>query len=211
MKPIHFLVVLFLFLIPKTAQAQQSNDFLIGEIQHYQDSLETMFKDSEESPLTLEDFQNFEELDFYPIDLDYYIVADFIRTPNEEPFLMPTTVERVQQPVYEKYGEVHFTLHGEKIELPVYQSHDLRDQEEWEDYLFLPFKDATNGKETYGGGRYLELWITGGDSIIVDFNRAYNPYCAYNYAYSCPIVPRENRITVPVYAGERNFIKPKAD
>ena len=118
---------------------------------------------------------------------------------------MPTTRKRVEQPIYEKYGEVHFTLNGQEIKLPVYQSHSLREDEEWKNYLFLPFKDATNGKITYGGGRYLELWYTGGDTIVVDFNRAYNPYCAYNYNYSCPIVPKANWLDIPIEAGERKF------
>ncbi|HCD52165.1 MAG TPA: hypothetical protein DEQ34_06950 [Balneolaceae bacterium] len=201
----YFSILLLSILALSTSNAQEINKALIAEIQHYQDSLENDFWNPELSPLRKKDFENFEGLDFFPIDTDYYIVADFVRTPGEEPFEMPTTRKRVEQPIYEKYGEVHFTLNGQEIKLPVYQSHSLREDEEWKNYLFLPFKDATNGKITYGGGRYLELWYTGGDTIVVDFNRAYNPYCAYNYNYSCPIVPKANWLDIPIEAGERKF------
>ena len=201
------LLALFLFIGLSSLQAQTRNELLIKEIAHYQDSLENIMRSPEESPLTSSDFATFDSLDFYPINLKYYIVAKFVRTPNQPPFKMATTQARVQKPVYEKYGEVHFSLDGEEIILPVYQSHDLREIEEWKNYLFLPFKDPTNKTETYGGGRYLELWITGTDSILVDFNRSYNPYCAYNIAYSCPIVPKENTLPVPIYAGERKYKK----
>tara|TARA_R110000868_G_scaffold1211_1_gene9271 strand:- start:41915 stop:42541 length:627 start_codon:yes stop_codon:yes gene_type:complete len=202
-----FLIYISILFLAVPAFAQQTNNALVQEIKHYQDSLENDFRDRDISPLLEEDFNSFKGLEFYPIDTKYYIIADFKRTPNEKPFLMPTTIERAQKPVYEKYGEVSFSLDGRDIVLPVFQSHSLREQEEWKSYLFLPFRDKTNGKETYGGGRYLELWITGEDTIVVDFNRAYNPYCAYNYNYSCPIVPKENIIALPIYAGEKNFSK----
>ncbi|MFA5669003.1 MAG: DUF1684 domain-containing protein [Balneolaceae bacterium] len=202
-----FLISLFILVACTTMYSQaQTKVELIASIQHYQDSLDTDFRNPELSPLTEIDFKNFKGLDFYPIDLDYYIKAKFVRTPNEPPFAMPTTTPREEPAMYEKYGEVHFTLNGESVELPVYQSHSLREEPEWENYLFLPFKDATNGKLTYGGGRYLELWMDGADTIIVDFNKAYNPYCAFNIKYSCPIVPKENRMNIAIYAGEKNFI-----
>ena len=201
--------LLFLLLVTSTGVlAQTDKTQLIQEIAHYQDSLENIMRIPEESPLSYTDFANFDSLDFYPINLDYYIVAKFVRTPNQEPFEMATTRARVQQPIYEKYGEIYFELEGQEIMLPVYQSHDLREMEEWKNYLFLPFRDPTNKTETYGGGRYLELWNTGANSIVVDFNRAYNPYCVYNTKYSCPIVPRENNLTVPVYAGEKRYKNP---
>ena len=205
MRYAHFLLLL---LFPLSINGQSVEELLIREIAHYQDSLENIMRIPSESPLSPADFANFDSLDFYPINLNYYIVAKFVRTPNQQPFEMATTRARVQQPVYEKYGEVYFLLNGSEIKLPVYQSHDLREQEEWKNYLFLPFRDPTNKTETYGGGRYLELWNTGADSIVVDFNRAYNPYCVYNTKYSCPIVPRENNLPLPIYAGEKRYKKP---
>jgi uncharacterized protein (DUF1684 family) len=80
-------------------------------------------------------------------------------------------------------------------------------QEEYRDYLFLPFADLTNGEETYGGGRYLDLTIPTGNTILLDFNKAYNPYCAYNPKYSCPLVPKQNRLDIPIIAGVKAFKK----
>lgn len=178
-----------------------------NEILFFQDSLNTEFRDPEETPLTPEDLRTFEGLDFFPIDLDYYVVAAFIRTPHQKPFEMQTTTAEVK--IYEKYGEAHFTLHDKKIVLNIYQSHELRETEKYRDYLFLPFKDQTNGEETYGGGRYLGLWMheEAPDSIVVDFNKAYNPYCVYNVTYSCPLVPKANWMEVPIYAGVKDFKK----
>lgn len=201
------LLFTFLFLVGGMSLvfAQSSDEAIIQEIKTYRDSLNTAFQNPEESPLTPKDFESFTGLDFFPIDLDYYIRAEFIRTPNQEPFLMPTTTAEVK--TYEKYGEITFSLHGKNVVLNVYQSHELRETEKYRDYLFLPFRDKTNGEETYGGGRYLEMWIPEGDSVIVDFNKAYNPYCVYNVKYSCPLVPKSNWMEVPVYAGVKDFKK----
>lgn len=98
-----------------------------------------------------------------------------------------------------RYGQFHFTVDGKECVLTAYQSADHPE------HLFLPFKDATNGTETYGAGRYIDVSAQPDASVhyVIDFNLAYNPYCAYNPAYSCPVVPRENFLTVPIRAGER--------
>ena len=100
-----------------------------------------------------------------------------------------------------------FDLKGKPFKLNIYQNQDLIKKEGFEDYLFLPFLDNTNGEESYGGGRYIDMRIPDGDTIIVDFNSAYNPYCAYNEKYSCPIVPRENYLDTEVRAGVKAFKK----
>jgi len=82
---------------------------------------------------------------------------------------------------------------------------ELKEDEGYEDYLFLPFTDATNGNETYGGGRYIDLSIPNGDQIVIDFNKAYNPYCTYNKKYSCPIVPSQNALDIEIFAGVKAF------
>ena len=87
----------------------------------------------------------------------------------------------------------------------VYQNLLLRETEEFKDYLFLPFADLTNGEQTYGGGRYIDLSIPDKDSIIINFNTAYNPYCAYNAKYSCPLVPKENHLDYSIEAGVKKF------
>ncbi|MEX0721162.1 MAG: DUF1684 domain-containing protein [Balneolaceae bacterium] len=185
--------------------AQQPDSIIVKEVVEFREELNADFKDPGESPLTEEDFADFSSLDFFPIDLTYHINARFIRTSDQKPFKMATTTER--SPVYEKYGEAHFTLKGQNIALNIYQSHELRETEEYRDYLFLPFTDETNGEETYGGGRYLELWIPEADTITVDFNKAYNPYCVYNYKYSCPLVPDNNHIPLKINAGVKDYNK----
>ncbi|MCE3229111.1 MAG: hypothetical protein K0S32_3662 [Bacteroidetes bacterium] len=136
---------------------------------------------------------------FYPVDMKFCIEADFKKTPGENTFEMKTTGTR--RPMYYKFGEIHFTIDGKKLQLNVYQSMDLLNKPEYKDYLFVPFTDLTNGKETYGGGRYIDLRIPKSDKIIVDFNKAYNPYCAYNHKYSCPIPPKENALDTEIKAG----------
>src|SRR5690606_22205799 len=102
---------------------------------------------------------------------------------------------------------LNFQLKGKEYQLNVYQGQDLMKEEGYEDYLFLPFIDDTNGEESYGGGRYIDLRIPEGDSMVIDFNSAYNPYCAYNEKYSCPIVPRENYVDTEVRAGVKAYKK----
>jgi uncharacterized protein (DUF1684 family) len=100
---------------------------------------------------------------------------------------------------------VSFTLLGASHALELYQGEDMMTKAGFEDYLFLPFLDETNGIETYGGGRYIDARIPKGDTLIIDFNTAYNPYCAYNSNYSCPVVPRANYLKVKIKAGVKAF------
>ncbi len=138
-------------------------------------------------------------LDFFPANDTFSVTAIFKRTAKEKAFPMKTTTERL--PEYLKYGELHFQLKGKSCQLNVYQNVQLMKKQGFEDYLFLPFTDLTNGSETYGGGRYIDFKIPKTKSVILDFNKAYNPYCAYNEAYSCPIPPPENFIAEEVRAG----------
>ena len=118
---------------------------------------------------------------------------------------MKTTTNRVSEK--RVFGVLSFMLKGEEYELSIYQGKDLMHREGFEDYLFLPFFDETNGDETYGGGRYIDARIPEGDIMTIDFNKAYNPYCAYNDKYSCPIVPRKNYLAMKVEAGVKAFKK----
>ena len=102
-------------------------------------------------------------------------------------------------------GILSFTINGQLLKLNVYQSEPEIDSDADSDYLFLPFLDATNGETSYGGGRYIDLTIPTTDELIIDFNKAYNPYCAYNEKYSCPIVPRENYLALEIRAGVKRF------
>lgn len=170
-----------------------------------QDQLNQEYLDPEKTILSSEDFESFSGLEFYPISEDFMVEASFIRTPDEKPFLMTTSTARL--PEYVKYGELHFTLKEQAFKLDVYQSLDLAQEEEYADYLFLPFTDETNANGSYGGGRYTDLRIPESDTILLDFNRAYNPYCAYNLEYSCPVPPPENDLPIAIEAGVKAFHK----
>lgn len=178
-----------------------------NEVRVFQNKLNNQFADSGASPLTSEDIKTFEELDFFPIDLDYRVEADFELIHNAPVFEMPTTTDRL--PLYKKYGIASFKIKGKKLTLTLYQNQKLIKDEQYKTYLFLPFNDATNGDTTYGGGRYIDLEIPeeGSSTITIDFNQAYNPYCVYNYKYSCPIPPRENSLDVSIPAGVKAYEK----
>lgn len=180
--------------------------YSLKDSEQAQEKLNTAYTNPETSILLKADFEAFKGLEFFPLDEKYIIQARFVRTPGEEPFEMSTTTERT--PVYEKYAEVHFRIDNEDLKLNVYRDTSFINRPGLEDYLFLPFYDLTNGIETYGGGRYLDLRIPSGDTIIIDFNRTYNPYCVYNPKYSCPIPPEENDLPVEIRAGVLDFKNP---
>jgi len=199
--------LLLILLISLTACSQKKEIFddYIASIKDFQFELNTKYADKENSPLTKKDLKKFKSLDFFPIDSTYKIVAKFVRTPNETPFEMTTTTSRKSIEV--KYGEVHFTLNNTPLKLNIYQNQELKLEEEYKNYLFLPFTDLSNSNGSYGGGRYIDLEIPEGNTIVIDFNRAYNPYCAYNEKYSCPIPPRENNLSVAIKAGVKDYHK----
>jgi uncharacterized protein len=181
------------------------------DIRAYRKKQNDTFRNPAETPLSPEERGKFTELNYFPIDLAFRVEAEFVKHEKPEFFLMETTTGR--KPPYSKYGEVHFTLSGEKHMLVVYQSPDIIKRPGYEDYLFIPFTDTTNGNETYEIGRYLEVRIgeisgTDFNRLVLDFNKAYNPYCAYSPHYSCPIPPAENTLEIAVIAGEKKY-KPR--
>lgn len=189
-----------LFLIASTVFSQEKS---VQTSLEYQNQLNEEFADSLKSPLTEMDRAVFKGLDFFKIDEKFIVNAIFIRTKREKTFKMKTSTARM--PLYKKYGELHFTLEGKEMKLNVYQNLDLIKLEEYKDYLFLPFSDLTCGKESYIGGRYVDMRMQKGKTWTIDFNKAYNPYCAYNYEYSCPIVPLENDLDIEINAGVKKF------
>lgn len=167
----------------------------------WQKSQNAMFKDASKSPLTKKDLKDFEGLDFFPFDSTFVVTATLEQNPDSEWFKMKTTTDEVTEERI--YGILRFNLKGKSFRLNIYQSKERI--EGFEDYLFLPFLDNTNGDTTYGGGRYIDLRIQESDTIEIDFNKAYNPYCAYNEKYSCPIVPRVNYLDVKIEAGLKDY------
>lgn len=186
-----------------TAFKTPSSRQIINEIKDFQDDLNLSYGNPEESPLTEEDRINFKGLQFFEIDTSYHVVSNFLETPNTAPFRMKTTTDRL--PTYRKFGEASFRLNGKDMTLNVYKNIDLMKDPEYEDYLFIPFTDETNGSDSYGGGRYLDVEMPEGNRMIINFNMAYNPYCAYNAKYSCPIPPAENHLETEIKAGVKAF------
>lgn len=174
-----------------------------SSVEKFQKELNTEYADAKTSPLTAEDLAVFKALDFYPINEKFFVTAKFIRTENEKPFEMKTSTDR--KPLYVKYGEAHFVIDGLNYKLNIYRNIELSKKEEYKDYLFLPFSDLTSGKESYIGGKYIDMKTPKGDTIIIDFNTSYNPYCAYNHKYSCPKVPLENDLNIEIKAGVKKF------
>ena len=193
-----FSILLFsLFLLLNCDNRKRFNT----DLTPFQREINDFFKDASVSPLKKRDLKNFRGLDFFTYDSTYLVTAKLTKTPKEKPFMMLTTTDMVVE--YIKYGTVSFELLDNQYSLDIYKN--LEDPNE-RDNLFLPFLDDTNGNESYGGGRYINLSIPQGDNLIIDFNSAFNPYCVYDEKYSCPIVPRENYLPLEIKAGVMNFL-----
>lgn len=161
------------------------------------------FRDPERSPLETWEVPRFKGLNYFKIDPAFKVTARFLRTPYEKKFKMPTSSGTTK--VHVKYGTLSFRLGDRPYVLGVYQSESLSQTGKYKDYLLIPFTDATNGKDTYGGGRYIDFEIPSSEVVTLDFNLAYNPSCAYSSRYNCPIPPRENRLKTKIRAGERAY------
>jgi uncharacterized protein (DUF1684 family) len=163
-------------------------------LEHFRQQKDAFFRTSPHSPLTTGQRENFEGLHYFPENpnLDLKVEVE----PFEDPQQIQIQTNTGDVQAYERYGRFHFDIEGEEASLTVYHN---------ENGYFLPFADALAGEETYGAGRYLEPEPLSDGRFHVDFNMAYNPYCAYNPRWSCPITPPENRLQVPIRAGEKNF------
>ncbi len=199
MKIIAFLT--FIICFGSTLYAQYDSAAALKDILQFQDELNNEYRSPETSPLSKEKRMSFARINFFATDLRYTVTAKFTRTPDENFFNMPASGK--ENKAYVKYAEVTFSLLGQRYKLNVYQSLELLQNRKYRDYLFIPFRDATSGEETYGGGRYIDLLIPLSDTISIDFNKAYQPYCAYTEGYNCPIPPKENYLPVKIEAGVR--------
>jgi uncharacterized protein len=180
---------------------------LIGKTE-YQQKLNASYKDASTSPLKTSDLKNFKGLDFFPIDSSFIVIAELKRTENAPIFEMATTTDR--KPLYKEFGILKFTLNRKNHELTIYQSQDDSKDEKYKNYLFLPFTDDTSGNESYGGGRYMDVMTTDikkDNTILLNFNNTYNPYCAYNDKYSCTLTPKKNHLNIEINAGVKTFKK----
>ena len=179
----------------------QTDSATIKDVKHFQGELRMEYDNPNTSPLSAKAKQIFKGIHFFPVNSAYAVDARFVRTPDEKPFQMSTSSG--MRKTYVKFAEVFFMINNKEYKLNVYQSQDLLKSVEYKDYLFIPFTDATSGNETYEGGRYLDLTIPTSDHILLNFNKAYHPYCAYTEGYNCPIPPQENTLPVRIEAGVR--------
>ena len=193
------IVIIFSFSCREKKRYQDVN------LTEYQRQVNNYFKDASVSPLKPKDLKNFQGLDFFEFDSIYVVKAKIEETKESLPFKMKTTTDIPAD--VRKYADLFFQITDKEFELSVYENLEYEGVEGYENYLFLPFLDETNENETYGGGRYLDLFLNGTDSIIIDFNKAYNPKCVYDENFSCPIVPRKNFLNIRIEAGVKNFIK----
>ena len=183
---------------------QSSDDLALKEIEKHRKEQTATLK-SKTSPLPIKERKKFKGLKYYPANLNYRVEATFVKHNTPVLFKMKTTTTRL--PDYIKYGEAHFTIQNQNFVLEVYQSPDVSKMKGYENHLFIPFTDETNGEETYEVGRYIDITIPTDDKIILDFNLSYNPYCSYNANYSCPIPPEANHLSIAITAGEMKYKK----
>ncbi len=184
----------------------RSQDEYSWEIKQFRHQKDQFFATSPEAPIPAHERKQFQGLRYFEPDPAYRVDAELVRFPTAEIVQLGTTTGRITQ--HYRYGEARFTLGGRPCRLTVYKSVDAHEDHTDDDReLFLPFRDATTGQESYGAGRYLEVEedSAGLDRVTIDFNLAYSPWCSYSEQYSCVLPPAENTLPVPVRAGERSY------
>lgn len=191
-----FLVLILIVSLPCFGQDYNT------QLAVYRKSYAEEFLKDDHSPLKKADLKL---LRFYEADSTYRITAKAEILPVAPGFIMPVFSGKGSE--YIRYALLKFVLKGQPVTLTVYKSTILSSNPGYVDYLFLPFTDKTNGEDTYAGGRYIDLSVkdfTNG-LVIIDFNKAYNPYCAFSAGYFCPKPPDENKLDIRIEAGEKNF------
>lgn len=191
-----FLLFVFVFASVLSVSAQE-NDYDTEMADFRAEKLEEW----EALQLSEADREDYGKLTYFPLTDKFKVEARFVRTEGESSFKMPTSGKR--RPEYVKYGELHFSLDGKMLQLTVYQNIALVKKPGFEKYLFVPFTDHSSGNLTYGGGRYIDVRIPDGETMLLDFNKCYQPYCSYGPYWSCPIPPKENALDVEILAGEK--------
>lgn len=170
---------------------------MMTELEQLRAAKDDFFKNHFQSPLSAAQKKNFTGLEYFPENDALRFVLPLERYAQPEAIQMQTSKGDVRD--YLRVGQIRFPVNGQEVTLQVFESEDNPGE------YFLPFTDATAPQETYGGGRYLEPERVGMDTLLVDFNAAYNPWCVYGDEWSCPYPPAENRLRVRIEAGEKNF------
>ncbi|MEM8898559.1 MAG: DUF1684 domain-containing protein [Bacteroidota bacterium] len=193
--------LLICFAIP-FAQAQNS---YVEEVLTHRKDKDEKYADKAKSPVPDEYLTEFGGLNYFEVDSSFKVRATLERFEKPSPHTFNTTKAKKKR-TYILYGTVHFMMKGKKSKLTIYYAPISGPLRKKQKMLFLPFRDQTNGVSTYGGGRYLEIEDPEGDELVLDFNKAYNPYCAYGGDFACVVPPRDNLIEVEVMAGEKEFL-----
>ncbi|MCF8368922.1 MAG: DUF1684 domain-containing protein [Bacteroidales bacterium] len=197
---------IFLSYLSFSQISQDSINTYISSIENHRKGKNIKLMYTESTPLKPDQKKTFKGLNYFPANINYQLEATLII--EEEPEIVKFRTSTERSPEYIKYGKVIFTLNGKEYSLFAYQSKKLVEVKKENNDLFVPFRDETSKDETYGGGRYVDCEIPKeGNKIILDFNKAYNPYCAYNPTYSCVIPPEENRLPIRIEAGEKIYEK----
>lgn len=197
----------FLFCAANAAAQSVINDDQYNVVvQRFQLSQNKFYKTPGQSPLKKEFLKDFTSLGFFDIDKSYRVAARYKPSADNEPFKMPTFYDN-KEIRHIRRGELTFTIKDKEFTLGVYQREPAkRGKEQYgSSYFFVPFRDLTNGSDTFDGGRYIDLAKSLTESVTLDFNFAYTPYCAYNKGYICAVPPDENKMDVRVEAGEKIY------
>lgn len=199
-----WVLLLQLVTVSLGAQDDSSKQEYIASIEEYRQKYFDQYLTDPRAPYTADDTVH---IHFYDPDPKWVLAAEMKLEADAKPFDMALYSGITRR--FVKYGTLHFEIAGAQHTLAVYQ--DLTRMSPMTRHrLFLPFMDITNGTDTYGGGRYMDLStndIDGVGKVVLDFNKAYNPWCAYSDGFNCPIPPRENHLKIAVEAGEKNFTK----
>jgi uncharacterized protein (DUF1684 family) len=171
----------------------------MDQLSEFRREKDRFFAADQQSPLTPDQQRHFHGLSYFPENPDLRLEVTVEEFPHKDTIQMQTSTGGVQ--TYTRFGKFTFEVDQQQAELTLYVS---------QSGFFLPFADSLAGTETYGAGRYLEPEPLGRNKFLVDFNLAYNPYCAYNDQWTCPLTPPENRLKVPIRAGEKIFHEQEA-
>jgi uncharacterized protein (DUF1684 family) len=179
----------------------QQDEAYVDTIQQEREEKDHYMRTASDSPFVLDSTQTFTKLSYFPVDENYRVNASLTPVEQKKTLVLPTSDDK--QKTYLEYAYAEFELHGIKNKLLILE---IMDRGPYRGTLFLAFADETSAKETYGAGRYLDLKkVPGSTSITLDFNKAYNPYCAYTDNYSCPFPPPENILNIAIQAGEKTY------
>ena len=173
------------------------------DILDYRKEAKQKLTTGERAPL---DEHTIKYLRYYKAKKKFNVKATFTKAENQESFEMPTYSGITKS--FVKYGTLTFKIGSEEMTLALYRNLDLMRIPQYKDYLFLPYKDKTSSKATYGGGRYIDIKITDIENgqVMLDFNKSYNPWCAYGDGFNCPVPPKENVLDIAIKAGEKQFL-----